>query len=426
MLNMINHLIKVLLIWVLVLPHCASAKVSFSGFGTIAGYSGDSKELGFRPDIASKNESFKQDFEFADISKVGFQLNYSLNSKFEFLSQVVFKDEIIINDFDRVKFATIAYKPDTNWLLRAGRMAPPIYLLSDSRYVGYAHDTVYPIHDFYAQIPLSYFDGLDLTYTKRFNDFLVKLNAYYGDSTILVEAYDDILEGDLDYLGGSAIELNWKNWLVRLSYTRAKLIDFGVDIDDRDFLRSLQQPILPGVPAWDAAGRYANELEIGSKSFAYSSLAVEYTSYDYIITSELSELDSNTAYIPSTTAGYIKLSVPSAGFTPFIFVSSIKTDDKFSASDAPPELLSQYVEQAFNVNLPKLIDEFNEFLFIGYNHSSIGFGTRYQLIDNLVLKAQFEHKWVEENGGSLFISEIVVENPSEQLNVISFSVDWVF
>ncbi|WP_017446119.1 hypothetical protein [Gayadomonas joobiniege] len=404
-----------------------AGETSFSGFGTLAGYSATSKALGFRPDIAARGESFEHEVNFSDLSLLGLQLNHSFNSQFELMTQVVLKDELIRDDYDRIKYATLIFRPNQNWEFRLGRMAPQIYLLNDSRYIGFARDTVYPIHDFYAQLPLRFFDGFDLAYTQRYGDYLVKLGAYYGDSVFLIEAHGDELEGELDYLAGANLELAWDTSLFRASYTRVQLAKFGESSNVRRILSQLATGDASlGLPPWPAAKMYGEQVSYSEKDFGYIALAYEFLSERYIATTEVAHLHSETAYIPKTVSGYSKLSWLAGQWTPYVFLSGVYSEQAFEPVHQAPDVVNQYLSAATGTDANAILSSLNEYLQVLYRHKSIGFGARYQMNQNIAMKAQFEHKWVDKNGGGLFISDNLSLNKKEQISVISVSMDWVF
>lgn len=78
-------------------------------------------------------------------------------------------------------WAFLAWRPNNDWLLRAGRMRVPLYLHSESLDVGVAYDMARLPVEMYSVVPSNEFDGLSAAYTRPV--------AWLGGSELSVDAY---------------------------------------------------------------------------------------------------------------------------------------------------------------------------------------------------------------------------------------------
>lgn len=66
----------------------------------------------------------------------------------------------------RPAWAFLAWRPDDDWLLRAGRMRVPLYMHSESLDIGVAHSMARLPVEMYSLVPSNEFNGLSASYTR--------------------------------------------------------------------------------------------------------------------------------------------------------------------------------------------------------------------------------------------------------------------
>ncbi|WP_143870128.1 hypothetical protein [Catenovulum sediminis] len=407
----------------------AAQGTQISGFGSIAGYHADSTQLGFRSDIAAPEEGYRGDFKISDLSRLGLQINHQFNKEFELVTQAVLQEEMVSSDLDRVKIATLNYTPSASWLVRVGRFSPRIYFLSESRYISYAHDTVYPVHDFYAQIPLSFVDGFDATYQKRVGSTFLKTNFFAGQTHVVVDVVGVETENEFDWLAGLNFEVEYGNWLYRASYTQAQF-EYTESQNVEPFLELLANPgiisPLKSLPNWQEAGVIKQAYSISESRLNYASVAFEYRDFECQVRGEFGKLTSESDLAPDSTAGYLQYSYRSDVVTPFIIASAIKTDEGYQQQTQPNPMLLGGVTQALGFDAASAVVGVVDALNVEYEQKSLAIGMRWDFDANIAVKAQYERSWVEEDGGGLWIQERLAYNDSEVIDVMAFSIDWIF
>ncbi|WP_016954032.1 hypothetical protein [Catenovulum agarivorans] len=422
-----TDLLVILLISIFSAEITAKSNTHISGFGSIVGYHADGSELAFRSNIASSHSGQRGEIEFLDLSLVGFQLNHQFNANWELVGQLVVRSEPTEDVTDRIKLFTLNYSPNADWLIRVGRFSPKLYLLSDTRFIGYAQDSIYPVHDFYAQIPLTSIDGFDIGYQKRFGSILFTANAYSGvadiwagiDGASVITSLKDILGANLGF--------EYESWLVRFGYTQASHDGFGVDQRVEQFLTSLAFPPAEfGVAGWTDALAMYDAYKIKDTKFSYSSLAFEYNHFDGLLRGELGKLSTDSYLAPDTTAGYLQYSYRIDKFAPFIIVSAIHSEDGYKPQTLPGAELLAVWSQVTQSDFAASFNALEQSLNIKFEQQSIAFGARLDLFADVAFKVQFERNWVGQNGGGLWIRESISSNAATTIDTLTFGIDWVF
>jgi hypothetical protein len=79
-------------------------------------------------------------------------------------------------------WAFLAWRPDNDWLLRAGKVRLPMYLYSESLDIGVASDMVRLPHEMYSIVPTNDFTGLFVTRSLAWGEREVSVDAFSGQA----------------------------------------------------------------------------------------------------------------------------------------------------------------------------------------------------------------------------------------------------
>jgi len=82
----------------------------------------------------------------------------------------------------RAAWAFVAWRPDNDWLLRAGKVRVPLYLHSESLDVGVASDMARLPHEMYSIVPTNDFTGLFVTRSFSWGARDISIDAYSGQA----------------------------------------------------------------------------------------------------------------------------------------------------------------------------------------------------------------------------------------------------
>lgn len=154
---------------------------NFSGFGTLGLTRSDTNAAEFRrdqqPGGATKSASFDVD------SNVGLQLTGKATDWLSATVQVLAMQRSEENITTEVEWAFVKAAPIEGLAIRAGRMALPMFLISDSRNVGYANNWVRPPNEVYGLALFSRLEGGDISYRLPLGSSTLTATVMAGDST---------------------------------------------------------------------------------------------------------------------------------------------------------------------------------------------------------------------------------------------------
>lgn len=158
-----------------------------SGFGTIAAAHSDDKNSDFigsqlQPNGAGHTDSVS----LAPDSKLGGQLDVSFSDKVSAVVQVVSQHQYDNSWTPQIEWANVKFKLTPELSLRAGRIATPSYLLSESRFVGYSMPWVRAPLEPYGVLAITSNDGVDTTWRTQVAGANNSVQAYYGQSKVKV------------------------------------------------------------------------------------------------------------------------------------------------------------------------------------------------------------------------------------------------
>lgn len=113
-----------------------SDQVTVNGFGTLGATKTTNDTLGFRPNISDDNVTFEQ-WNLASRSLAGVQMNVAWDPQWSSAIQLVHQKRVENSLQDSIQLATVSYLPTPEWAIRIGRHSPRVYMLTDTRNVGY-------------------------------------------------------------------------------------------------------------------------------------------------------------------------------------------------------------------------------------------------------------------------------------------------
>src|SRR5690606_29899007 len=138
---------------------------SFSGFGTVGAVHNSEDHADFATDFGPDGAGHSDSVSFTPDSRLGLQLDARFSERFSAVVQLTSEYDYEGSYAPDVTLAHVRYAFSPALSLRLGRLAPPMFMLSDYRKVGYAMPWLRPPVEVYnASIQL---DGGELMY--RFN-----------------------------------------------------------------------------------------------------------------------------------------------------------------------------------------------------------------------------------------------------------------
>ncbi|PHV13491.1 hypothetical protein [Chitinimonas sp. BJB300] len=193
--------------------------LTLSGLGTLGAFRINTDAAQFVRDLRQNNGA-KKDFDFSVDSRLALQLDYPLDDAFSLTMQALAQKNRDGNFKPEFKWANVKYRFNQAWSFRGGRIGIPMFLISDSRNVGYASPWVRPPVDVYSQGVSSIFDGIDASWSHRFSGHTLRLQPYVGTSSSKLRPNLDV---DITRMYGLNSTYEQGAWLFRAGYLHMKL-----------------------------------------------------------------------------------------------------------------------------------------------------------------------------------------------------------
>lgn len=168
--------------------------VTLSGFGTLGVVSSDSKAVDFvrdgAPEGAGRDASWKVD------SKLGLQAHFTatdwLSGTVQVLTEQRYEPDLTA-DFE---WAFVRIKPLDGLSIRLGRTAPAMFMVSDTRNVGYANTLVRQPNEVYSLAGLKQLDGGDISYSFGMGSTNMTVQGFFGKSKFDTTVQPDPFEAE--------------------------------------------------------------------------------------------------------------------------------------------------------------------------------------------------------------------------------------
>lgn len=273
--------------------------LSIHGFGTVGVAAVD--QPGDWAYTRSLNQRHSTSTLRADLdSVVGLQLNYRPFAALEFVGQAAFaRLGADARGSDFLELAFLAWRPDAQWSVRAGRLNLDAYLISEHRDVGYTHPFIRPPVEFYSRMPNS-LDGLDLTRTWVTSGAQWRAKAFAGQTSAGIGPS----RLKLDPVHGLMLEREDNGLLLRVSALRART-HTGRLAPLLDALQDVQALPVPQV-AQEAAG-LAAVLSTSGAYTRYLAAAVAYDRNDWLLQAEVNRAWARDSSAINFTSGYVSI-----------------------------------------------------------------------------------------------------------------------
>lgn len=204
-------------------PLDPESKFSYGGFGTVGLAHNSTAGAEFIRDILQPRgvaHGWSADVD----SRLGLQASFRPTREIETIVQAV----SLYNDKGSYRpeltWAFISYSPDPGLSTRIGRLGWDVYMLSDSRNVGYSYLWVRPPVDYFGPLQIAHLDGADATFKRTLGGGLASAKLYAGRVRQRLPTPDG---SEFDISGskvaGATVDYRRGDWFLRLGYSRVDL-----------------------------------------------------------------------------------------------------------------------------------------------------------------------------------------------------------
>lgn len=374
------------------------------GFGTVGGAYSDTRGAEFIRDItqprgATGGWDGKLDTRF------GLQVNARMGADLEAVGQVVSAYNHSGNFSPDLEWAFLRYRIDPLLQLRAGRLGWDVYMLSDSRNIGYSYIWVRPPVEYFGPLQITHFDGGDALCSWPLANGIASLKLYAGRASQELPA-PPAADYDLDgtIVAGANFDYRRGDWLFRVGYAA---VNPNAEVAN-------QQPLLAALnaTALPDAHRLAEQLALAGKRIDILSAGTAFEHGPWQAQLLYQHLMSDSLIQPAKDAGYVLLAYRLGLWTPYLNVSgSIAHPDHHVLTGLP---LPNVLDSAVSDMLPRA----------EATQRTLSLGVRYDIFKNVDLKAQIDE--IETFDHATFLWRNTTRTWDGGGTVFTLTLDFIF
>lgn len=345
--------------------------LKFNGFGTAsAGVVNKDQGGEYLRDTYTDYLGLTEDPNYTLESVLGLQFDYRINDKTSIVTQLVAKGS---DYFDvNAEWAYIAYQFNDNLRGRAGHLGMPIFMYSDTIYVGQSYPWVRLPSELYHAIPTTSFSGADLLYRLPVGE------SWNFNAQVLTGASNTPQFYTSNALGTN-LSLSNDSLLIRAGYTQSKLDNPGAD----------------GTP-----------LVVDGEKATFLNAGFQFDDGKWFLAGEFGQLKLD-GWLSDWNAGYFSAGHYFGKWLPYVLASTTHTFNEGDCTSivAPgvgPVCQSAVLKQ--------------DLLASNYlNQTTYAIGAKYAVSSGLSIKTQID-KVIPSNGSNGFVAYL--DNPATAPTVI--------
>jgi predicted porin len=388
-------------------------RFTFSGYGTAGVVYSDEGRADyvidqFKPNGPGATRSWSADVD----SRLGLQLTAEFHPALSAVVQVLTQQRYDNSYTPVVEWANVKWQATPDFSVRAGRVVLPIFMVTDSRRVGYANPWVRPPVEVYGMVPVTSTDGLDASYRHTFGEVTHTVQATVGRADAKFPPQPAIGTGKAEVrdIFAAVYTLESGFFTARLNYGQAKLTI------------SAYEPFFAAFRQFGPQGEaIASRYELNKRKVDFLGVGAVYDPGAWFLMGEWAHFDTHSA-VGAKTAWYVSGGYRFGKFTPYATYADLKP--KGPTSD--PGLNLQGLPPQFAAAGAQLNAMLNAQLAVIPRQSTATLGMRWDVLRNASLKAQWDYVRVGENSVGTFTNFQPGFQPGGRVNLFSVALDFVF
>ncbi len=384
---------------------------SIRGFGTAGIVHSDEGQADYRASQFKPNGAGYTHRWSADVdSLLGVQLSADITPRLSAVVQLISEQNYDRTYRPHAEWANLKYQFDPDFSVRVGRTALPLFLVTDSRKIGFVNPWVRPPAGIYDVISLTSNDGVDANYRLQTGSVTQTLQVTAGRSTSRFPVSGTLTTVKSHGVRALVDTLELGPSTVRLSYARA------------------QVTIPELAPLFDAFRQYgtqgaaiADRYQVDATLSTLLGIGATYDPGDWFVTGEVVRFNAHSV-VGSNLGWYVSGGYRIARVTPYFIYSrahgdSNTSDPGLSVANLPPALapVAMALNSALDATLANKIEQ-----------STVSIGARWDVAKEAALKLQFDHTQLGPNSAGTLTNLQPGFARGGSYNVISVTFDFVF
>ncbi len=377
------------------------------GFGTLGAMRTTSSDIGIARDLSQPKGTFNH-WSVRNDSNVGLQFNYKPSPSLELVAQIVSRYRYNDSFTPEPTLAFAKWEPNASLSLRLGRVGADIFMLADSRLIGYSYLPVRPPQDYFGPLFFSHLDGGDINFTHASDLGVTKTKLFAGRISEKAPNSMGIWDTSGSLTGGIVLDHQNGPWRLRGSITG---IRFSHDIDYlglADNLRAVGHAF--GFPSSIAA---ADALSTRGTSTVLYSTGIIYDDGSLTLQGMLNHMHYQSEVFQNSSAGFLLAGYRIGKITPYIGFSRVNSSFKNHSTGLPGGAFDPLNSAFAGVMAATTMD-----------HKTWILGTRWDFHKNMALKAQWDA--IRGNPDSRFLFFVPGAKWDGKTDVFSLSLDFIF
>jgi hypothetical protein len=386
---------------------------SFGGYGT-AGVVHSDNDQGdyvvdaFKPTGPGRTRNWSPEVD----SRLGLQATATFNPSLSAVVQVLFQQRYDDSWRPVVEWANLKYQATPDFSVRAGRVVLPIYMVTDSRRVGYANPWVRPPVEVYSMVPVTSTDGIDASY---------RMSVGSGTNTVQFTAgtSDSKFPNSLG-LGAGIAQVRHILALVdtfEVGFLTARLNYGQADLTIPEFA-----PLFGGFRQFGPIGAaIADRYDLDGRRVNFVGFGANYDPGPWFAIAEWAHFDTHSV-VGEKTAWYVSGGPRIGKFTPYATYARLKGDSNTS----DPGLPLAFLPPAAVPTAALLNATLNAALGAIAAQSTVSVGVRWDFMKNAALKLQYDRVKLDSGSRGTFGNLLPSFPLGGTVQLFSAAVDFVF
>ncbi|HUQ27815.1 MAG TPA: porin [Usitatibacter sp.] len=388
-------------------------RLTISGYGT-AGIVHSSEEHAdyvidqFKPNGPGATRRWSADVD----SRIGLQLTAELVPRVTAVAQVV-SQQRYDNSYEPVlEWANVKWQATPDLSVRAGRIVLPIFMVTDSRKIGYSNPWVRPPVEVYYMVPITSTDGVDASWRRTFGGVTHTLQATLGRADAKFPPQPSIGSGVAKVRDILAAVYTYERGFFtgRVNYGQAKLT-----IEQYD-------PLFAGFRQFGPPGAaIADRYDLHGRKADFVGVGISYDAGAWFAVGEWAHFDTHSI-VGAKQAWYASGGYRVGTVTPYATYARIQPDGSTSDPGLPLAGLPPQLAAA-GAQLNALL---NAQLSVVPRQATWSAGIRWDFLRNAAIKLQWDRVRRADGSVGTFANLQPGFGPGGTANLVSAAVDFVF
>jgi predicted porin len=388
-------------------------QLTFSGYGTLGAVHSDNAQADYLVDAFKPNGPGRtRDLSWDVDSRLGLQASAAITPRLNAVVQVLVQQDHENRWRPVLEWANLRYEVTPDLSVRVGREVLPVYMVTDSRRVGYANVWVRPPVEVYSLVPVTSVDGGDVTWRHALagGNNTLQLTLGRAEADFPNASGFDAGTAEARSLVSLVNTFEIGPFTLRGSYGEAKLTIAAY----RDAFAPFRQFGPPGESIYE---RYVPD----DRRVTFIGVGATYDPGPWFVTGEYARF--NTRSIVGHRRGmYVSGGARVGAFTPYATYARLDAESDTSDAGLPVAAYPAPLQPA----AAQLNAGLNALLNAAPRQSTVSLGMRWDFMRNAAFKLQLDHVRLDAGSFGTFGNVHPGFTLGGKVRVVSAAVDFVF